>query len=651
MKKNLTIALLSMAIFCQPASVYAVAAPDGKTDASNTPAAQNGNWDRWVDKWANIENDWTYVSLAPGKDETEMNFAWYSKIGETVSFKYGLKNDLSDGITVNIESKEAQEGYMTNKVTLTNLKAGMTYYYQVTGKEIAKFTTDNDPNDFSFIFVGDPQIGSSNEEKAKKPEDIAKPTFLAAQSEAVRNDAFNWNDTLNKAYAKTNNQASFILSAGDQIQTNAKKVENYTISEKEYTGYLSPDILKSLPVATSVGNHDADNPNYTYHFNQPNMSDLGSNGITGGDYYYTYGDVLFIMLNTQDTNINEHKQFIEQTVKANPNCKWRVVTLHQDIYGSAEHSNEPEITNLRYELTAILEDNDIDVVLTGHDHAYSRSKMLKGGKKTNNYTDDEFDSQLEKDMDAGENPETLTVAPGNIKDNTTDPDEQTYLEYLKSVMDEDAIEKTTEGKDVAINSDGILYLTAGSSSGSKYYDLVPRQQTYIANRWQEDVPTYTVINVTETTFTINTYRSDTDEKIDSQFTIVKSVNHDDLTNLIEQAYTYNQNDYTDDSYNVLLQALQGAITINNQADATTIELANAYTALNEAINSLVKKISNEGSDESLQPIVAGENDKKNLQSSVKTDDTTSLVLPLTITAISMTGIIVFRKKKGNKMGA
>ena len=39
-------------------------------------------------------------------------------------------------------------------------------------------------------------------------------------------------------------------------------------SEIEYTGYLSPEALKSLPVATTVGNHDADNANYTYHLTE-----------------------------------------------------------------------------------------------------------------------------------------------------------------------------------------------------------------------------------------------------------------------------------------------------------------------------------------------------------------------------------------------
>lgn len=48
--------------------------------------------------------------------------------------------------------------------------------------------------------------------------------------------------------------------------------------------------VTALPVATTVGNHDADNANYQYHFNVPNLSNLGDNGTVGGDYYFTYGD-------------------------------------------------------------------------------------------------------------------------------------------------------------------------------------------------------------------------------------------------------------------------------------------------------------------------------------------------------------------------
>ncbi|HJA65570.1 phosphohydrolase [Lachnoclostridium sp. An169] len=586
-KKNAVMLILAAALVCQPMSVFADAAPDGMTDASQTAAAQGGAWEAWSEEWETIKNDWTQVSMSPGADETKMNFAWYSRTGEAAEFIYGTAGDLSDGQAATVTQTSAQDGYMSNKVTLENLKPGTTYYYQVAGKEIESFTTDDDTADFSFIFVGDPQIGSSNAEKAKKPEDIKKPTFVTAQSEAVRNDTFNWNYTLNRAYAKTGNKAGFILSSGDQIQTNAEKVQDPTVSEMEYAGYLSPDIMKSVPVATTVGNHDADNQNYQYHFNITNLSNLGNNDYNvGGDYYFTYGDALFIILNTQDTNVAEHKEFIEKTVAANADCRWRIVTLHQDIYGSAEHSNEPEITNLRYSLVPIFEENDVDIVLTGHDHAYSRTKILKGGHSTFEYTDDEFDEMLDRDIDVGDSTETIYEAPGNIQDDTTDPAEQKYLEYLYSVMDDDAVQTLTENQETAVNPDGIMYLTAGSSSGSKYYDLVPRQQTYIASRWQQDVPTYSVIDVTETTLTLNTYRTDTDEKIDTQFMIVKSADHSQLEDLIAEAEALPEDEYTAESFRTMQQALEAAKAVNDRAGATENELTNAYTALRSAMDAL-----------------------------------------------------------------
>ena len=83
--------------------------------------------------------------------------------------------------------------------------------------------------------------------------------------------------------------------------------------------------------------------------------------------------------------------------------------------------------------------------------------------------------------------------------------------------------KDTQNKETAkLPMTGILYLTAGSSSGSKYYDLTPRKQSYIANRWQEDVPTYSIVNVDSESLTINTYRTDTNEQIDNQVRLVKT---------------------------------------------------------------------------------------------------------------------------------
>lgn len=540
MWKKAAAAAMTATILATSATVLQAAAPpDGHTNAQDTVEAYGGAYSNWMTKWnSTISKDREQISLSPGSDNSSLNFAWYTKKASGIQkLKIAENKRLTNAKVYEAKQTEAvtdkdDTTYVSNKVTATDLKADTTYYYsyQKDGQWTApeKYTTDNGSK-FSFIFVGDPQIGSSNELKGAATEE-----FYNAQSAAVANDAFNWNTTLNQAMEKTGNKASFVLSSGDQIQSTKKKSPNKAAwgSEIEYSGYLSPDVLKNLPVATTVGNHDADNANYTYHFNTANTSELGSNGKVGGDYWFKHDNALFIMLNTQDTNVEEHRQFIEQTVAANKDCKWRIVTLHQDIYGSAEHSNEPEITNLRYQLAPIFEDNKVDVVLTGHDHAYSRTQILKGGHKTTEYTDDDFDPMLDKDMDAGENPDTVYTAKGNIKADTTDPSEKAYLNYLNQVMDKDAIQQVTKKGTTVFNPTGILYMTAGSSSGSKYYDLVPRQQSYIANRWQQDVPTYSVIDITDTTFTINTYRTDTEEKIDETFSIAK-VNESENKNQTE----------------------------------------------------------------------------------------------------------------------
>ena len=547
MWKKAAAAAMTATILATSATVLQAAAPpDGYTNAQDTVEAYGGAYSNWMTKWnSTISKDREQISLSPGSDNSSVNFAWYTKKSAGVQkLKIAENKRLTNAKVYEAEQTKAvtdkdETEYVSNKVTATDLKANTNYYYsyQKDGQWTApeKYTTDNGSK-FSFIFVGDPQIGSSNPEKGTDSD-----IFYNAQSVAVANDAFNWNTTLSQAMEKTNNKASFVLSSGDQIQSTKKKSPKKAAwgSEIEYSGYLSPDVLKNLPVATTVGNHDADNENYLYHFNITNASNFGSNGTVSGDYWFKHDNALFIMLNTQDTNVEEHKQFIEQTVAANKDCKWRIVTLHQDIYGSAEHSNEPEITNLRYQLAPIFEDNKVDVVLTGHDHAYSRTQILKGGHKTTEYTDDEFDPMLDEDMDAGENPDTVYTAKENIKADTTDPSQKAYLNYLNEVMDKDAIQQVTKKGTTVFNPTGILYMTAGSSSGSKYYDLVPRQQSYIANRWQQDVPTYSVIDITDTTFTINTYRTDTEEKIDETFSIAK-VNESDNKNQTDNTQTDNK---------------------------------------------------------------------------------------------------------------
>lgn len=550
---------------------------EGKTQINGVG---NGTWTQWCNEWESIKDNYEQLSLTPGTDETELNFAWYSKDTEkTPKVFLSLNQDMSGAKVFRGVRTKAIDGYVSNKVTVRNLEAGKTYYYQYStvgedGQEkVSKPVSyqTKDAGEFSFIFVGDPQIGSSSENVASGESEEQ------GQEKAVRNDSFNWSNTLNKALEKEKN-VSFVVSSGDQIQSRDKKNpgEEYTGNEIEYAGYLSPNALKSLAVATTVGNHDAPSPNYSYHFNNPNASTLGATeGTKNGDYYFSYGDVLFIMLNTNNYNISEHKKLIHQAVKSHSDATWKIVTCHQDIYGSGEHSNEPEIVNLRYDLIPVLEEADIDVVLTGHDHTYTRSYLMKGARKDNKVLldDDTFEEEFEKQLEGKE------VS-------------QEYKDYLQTIMDKENIETTAQK---ALNPEGILYMTANSASGSKYYDLVEEKQSYVASRWQMDVPTYSVVKVGTNTFTIDTYRTDTNEKIDDTFSIVKAeADKSQLESLLNSTLvknvSKNENDYTAETYAVFEEALKKAEDVYEKKTATEEEIAQVMADLNKALSSLKKNL-------------------------------------------------------------
>lgn len=582
-KKVMAALMVAIMMITTSYTVFA-AENDGWTEAPYTEAAQGGAWEAWCEKWETIKNDWTQLSITPGKNATELNFAWYSEKEETLpKVKISKSTDMSNSIEFDgtqsraVTNKETKIEYVSNKVTVTGLEEDTTYYYSYGTNEnwsspvvINTQSTDS----FSFFLVGDPQIGSSLKNTP------TGETEAIGQDRSVRNDSFNWNNTIKKALSLVPN-ASFMISAGDQISIRDKKANNeqalaYTENEIEYAGYLSPEPLKSLPVATTLGNHDAVSGNYSYHFNNPNTSTLGST-VGGGNYYYTYGNTLFIMLNTNNTNAEEHKQFIEQAVAESGDVTWKVVTLHQDIYGSGEHSNEPEIAELRYKLVPIFEENDIDVVLTGHDHTYAISKILKGGVKEEStfLTDDEYEEFFDIEFES---------------DYTELVEDEKYLSYLESIEDKNAIETdlSIRGENIS-NPEGILYITANSASGSKYYNNVPRQQAYIANRWQEDVPTFSTINVDNVSLSISTYRTDNMEKIDETVTIIKSVEYGNLVDKIEEAEAKSAEKeiYTSSTWTVFEATLSNAQKIAADSDISEAVISETYGNLKAAIDQLV----------------------------------------------------------------
>lgn len=495
LKSIATILSLSMAVgLGAPALTADVqAATEHWNDASTDAKA----WENWKANWDSYSSNYENVSLTPGVNETELNFAWYSKTVETPAVKIAKNQEMSDAVTFEGTQETAVEidgtQYYSNKVTVENLTENTEYYYQVfkNGEwtEAEEYSTKSFTS-FSFLYVGDPQIGASkgqtNEEGDAMSSGSNKVTTDADANLAARNDSYNWNKVLNKAVSE-HSEVSFMVSAGDQV--------NYAKNEREYAGYLGADALKSLPVSTTIGNHDSGSEQYTLHYNNPNAFDESETDYTTGktaagtDYYYTYGDVLFIVLDTNNYNCATHENVIKKAISENQDAKWRIVMFHQDIYGSGlDHSDSDGIV-LRTQLTPIFDENEIDVVLQGHDHTYSRTYQLTGdGQEHTAYDSSNYKS------------------------------DENFLTQNNCYV----IMSDTESGTV-VNPEGTVYIEANSSTGSKFYNLIQTQQDYIAERSQTWTPSYSVISVDEDSFSITTYDGTTGQELggSSTYTIVK----------------------------------------------------------------------------------------------------------------------------------
>ena len=489
-------------------------------DSSVTGGAEA--WNQYVAGWDALANDFTHVSLTPGGAATELNFAWYNEGAQGTPVVYFGTDPANltayNGMSSSVDASLTQgRTFCYNYVTVPGLQENTTYYYSVNKSGVITEPQEYKTGSFSdvnILYFGDPQVGASK----GQPQGEGKLSDAdGAANTAARNDGFAWDRTLDIALAHNPN-INFAISAGDQVNKTGKA------KEEEYAAYLSASALRSLPVATTIGNHDSLNPDYSYHFNNPNPIGLGKTQA-GGDYYYSYGPGLFIVLNTNNYNVAEHEQAIQMAIENFPDKQWRVVTIHQDIYGSGLDHSDTDGMILRTQLTPIFDKYDIDVVLQGHDHTYSRSKLLYGdGQAHNSYEFRLNEAGDDYDWDNAYN--RATGEKINLYPDANDA--AATAAHDAFIQDNNCYNLATDGSQMSVtNPQGTLYMTANSASGSKYYELISAQQDYIANRSQNWLPSYSIINMTENSFKISTYQIADDgsvQTIDDTFTINKSSN-------------------------------------------------------------------------------------------------------------------------------
>jgi len=409
------------------------------------------------------------VILGVGADEAQRIVTWYSSADTTQSVQVAPTSTLVNGafpasattFSASGTANIATSGGFNRHATITGLAENTAYSYRV-GSD------GNWSSTYAFktqSFEGDYDFLFFGDPQIGSSGDVAK-------------DQAGWQDTT-KVALSANPNAELLVSGGDQVDSANK--------EDQWGAFLAPDELRQYPWVATIGNHDVGGKAYEQHLYTPNTDRSGayyrkgasSTGTeSGGDYWFIYKDTLFIDLNSNSYATSQggggddaHVAYVTDVVnKHGADAKYTVLVYHHAIYSPADHAKDADNKVRRVDFPTAFSKLGVDLVLQGHDHSYSRSYEIKNGAKANA---DEKPGQDE-----------VFEGPG-----------------------------------------GVVYVTANSASGSKYYDITapdnsgtsgagngadpqnPNNYWYNSVENQEHVRTYVKVQVQKDQLVVQNIRS------------------------------------------------------------------------------------------------------------------------------------------------
>jgi len=405
------------------------------TGTAFTSGAQNLTQDAWNSYYAaSTQIIDAAVMMTPGSNETERYISWYSDVESgTVTLLDAAGNKAG---TFTATAKQTAQGDYRLGAVISGLEAGKEYgYYCESGdfrSGVYSFKVDSDKS-FTAMYMTDIHIAASDTDE-----------------NAIRDKAYNLNTVITAGTAKAALQGKsvdLILSAGDQASDGLRD---------EYVGLCSTPYIKSIPFATVIGNHDRKCVDYRFFTFQPNTADMRLKSYVGTDYWFVKGDVLFLMMDSNNISMGDHRRFVKEAVEANPDVKWRVAVMHHDLYSARIPSRESENQFLRMMWAPIADEFGFDLCLLGHSHYYTISNVLY-------------------------NNETVTV---------------------------------TKNGGTVTNPEGTVYMVSGSINNPRNDDNIGLSEN-IGHSYLTEEKIYNLIDFSEDAIVINSYTLESNEKIGS----------------------------------------------------------------------------------------------------------------------------------------
>lgn len=319
-------------------------------------------------------NEAFMVSAGPGSDASNsMTITWHSDIQGT--FLLYAKKDVDPNFTdpfvanpetIAIEHFDPRENinHKVNKcvVRLENLDSGTEYVYKAgktTFSPVKTFKTASNTESFSFLYISDYHVYNLVASRLQKAESVY-------------------------AEAKKIDDIAFTLHGGDVVA--------YGSSYNYWESLMGSTFASEAMMAMTPGNHDFYNNQAQFigvgYFNNiltnPNN---GAENVKNSSYYFRYNNVLFVSIDNESSTQSSAKlasqqAWFRQIMEENPS-QYVITYNHRPFYNGSTGNSGHANTN-RTNWSSLFDEYGVDLVLSGHDHVYVRTKKTYNGQVSEN---------------------------------------------------------------------------------------------------------------------------------------------------------------------------------------------------------------------------------------------------------------------------
>lgn len=284
-----------------------------------------------------------------GDGATGRGFTWYTPADVECSIAiFADGADVTSTLKVAYDCNEWEGNYM-HKAYVSGLTAGTAYTYTITAgadTHDGSFATDDGDDSVNFIVVGDVQASDFE-------------TFEVGRK------------VVDKAF-EIMPDAEFYATLGDY--TNDSTNEEWDYYSQSF-GAINSNITH-VPV---TGNHDSNKGWFNAMFALDTSESVQTNN--GVNYSFDYGNVHVAVVNTNDVIAISNAQLNWLRNDMNSTDKdWKVVFMHKSPYSLGKDIKWPDACYLQESLAAVCDETNVDLVMSGHDHMYIRTKALNDNK-------------------------------------------------------------------------------------------------------------------------------------------------------------------------------------------------------------------------------------------------------------------------------